>query len=206
MFKREILKAMYDQMNGCTLLINPTNELRSAYLNMSKDLDSLVKLFGKYSLPTKLLSEFQNTAISIYVPTFHQDGRTCMMAECFAVSIDCNNLKKEGIDQAQFGNIINTIVEKLSIEVLDYIQFNLAPVHICKLLNIDEYVKNYGQFSLKDFVEIAAGSQKNFVESLEISKTHLSEIVSGKRTVPLTIIKKIHKVYPLFPIEIFLGE
>lgn len=202
MFKRETLKYLYSKLNGYTIIINPTDELKSAYLNMQKDQDSLIKLFSKYNLPNKLLNEFQDTAISIYVPTFHRDGRTCMMVECFALSIDCNVLKEEGTSQKQFDTIIDTIVEKLSIEVLDYIQFNLTPVHVCKILGI----KNYGEFGLKDFIDIATGSQKALSDKLKISKNYLSEIVSGKKDIPINLIKKIHKVYPLFPVEIFLGE
>lgn len=199
-----MLKSIYCEINGCTIIVNPTEELKKAYFNMSKDLDSLVKLFKKYSLPDQVY-QFDDTAISIYVPTFHQGYKTCMMSECFAISIDCIKLKGEDINQEQFGTIVDNIVEKLSIEVLNYIQFNLTPVHLCKILNINEYVQNYGHFNLKDFVEIATGSQKSISDKLEISKNYLSEIVSGKKDIPINLIKKIHKAYPLFPIEVFLN-
>lgn len=204
MFKREILKKKYEELEGCTLLINPISELREAYLNMNSDMDSLTKLFEKYQLPNKS-HEFNSTALSIYTPEFHENGKSYIMIECFAVTIDCNILREDGITQKQFGNIIDTVVEKLSVEVLEYIQFNLTPVHICKILGIDEYVKGYGEFSLKDFIKIAAqGSQKRLCEKLEISESFLSGVVNGKQDISINIIKKIHKLYPLFPIEIFL--
>jgi hypothetical protein len=202
MFKRELLKKKYQEMKGCTLLINPVPELRKAYLNMNRDIDSLTRLFNMYQLPNKL-HEFDDTAMSIYVPSFHQDGKTYMLSECFSINIDCNMLKKEGTTQEQFENIIDIVVEKLSVEVLDYIQFNLTPAHVCQLLGIDEYVKNYGKFSLKDFILYATGSQKKFCEKLNISKSFLSEMVSGKQEISLNMLKKMHKIYPLFPVEVF---
>jgi len=178
----------------------PTKEIQEAFTKG----EGFIHIFKKYGIESRL-NKFGGSLISIYIPTWTENGKRKALLETCLINFNLkdvisNNDTDEGLEIMTLDNAIsemNKVIKNLLDEVYAYYQVSLTPVDFLKILNIEG---GYGEcLTFEDILRIIPVNQTKLSEKIGVNKSTISDYKAVRATPSLKVISKLINLYPLLP-------